>query len=165
MVSPGSSKKRNTTAERIQASNVSERLGIRLRRATFALRRLLMARIAPLGFTHEQYAVLLCLGEQHAVTQSELSQRSFTNPNTVTDIINRLEADGLVLRVAHERDGRAYRVEITAKGHQIRRRLMGFADEITELVLGDLPVADVQTAMRCLDHVAEVSENAMRGAT
>lgn len=160
----GTRTRRDANGAKSQGANVRKRLGIRLRRGTFALRRLLMSRIAPLGFTHEQYVVLLCLGEQDAVTQNELAQRSFTNANTVTDIVNRLEADGLVRRVAHERDGRAYRVEITSKGRLVRQRLVRLADEITELVLRDLAAADVAIALRCLDHVAEVSENAVRGS-
>jgi len=141
-----------------------ERLGIRLRRATFATRRLLMSRLTPLGFTHEQYVVLLFLGEQHGATQNELAQRSFTNPNTVTDILNRLEADGLVRRVEHEADARAYRVEITAKGEKLREQLVGIADDITELVLGGLPAEEVRVALECLDHVAETAEEAVRSS-
>jgi len=141
---------------------VPQRLGIRVRRAMFALRRLLMSRLAPLGFTHEQYVLLLFLGEQDGITQIELAQRSFTNPNTVTAILNRLEADGLVKRVDHEDDGRAFCVHITKRGAAAREQLMGIANEITELVLGAIPAAQRQALLGALDTLAETAETALR---
>lgn len=139
-------------------SRVSERLGIRLRRATFALRRLLMSRLSPLGFTHEQYMILLYLGEQEAMTQRQLARRSHTDPNTVTSILKRLEADGLVRRMPHESDGRAITVQITPEGEKVRRRLVGIADEVIELGLGSFLPADREVFLRCLDTVAEQAE-------
>lgn len=150
------------SAETRKFSNVRQRLGVRLRRATFALRRLLMSRLGPLGFTHEQYVILLFLNEQDAVTQSELAKRSFTNPNTVKDILNRLEADGLVRRRPNETDRRANRVEITPKGQKLRTKLVAIADEITMEVLGTLRSRDNEVFLRCLDLIAEAAEESSR---
>ena len=93
---------------------------MRLRRGMFAVRRLLMSRVSPLGLTHEQYIILLFLNEQHAATQNKLAQRSYTNPNTVKDILNRLEAEecvlvsGLAIPPPRSPDGRSCR----AAGHR-----------------------------------------------
>lgn len=146
-----------------QMPRVSLRLGIRIRRAMFALRRLLVSRLAPLGFTPEQYMVLLHLGELQGSTQIELAQRSFTNPNTMSDILRRLEAAGLVRRVPHEQDGRALRVEITNRGKKMRSRMIALADEITALVLDDLSADQRETFLGCLDHVAQTAEAAVEG--
>ena len=144
--------------------HVNERLGIRLRRATFAVRRLLMSRIAPLGVTHEQYLILLYLAEQDGITQNELARRSFTNPNTITDILRRLESDGAVCRFPDDTDRRAMRVEITAQGRALRDRLVAIADGIIELVLRDLGPSEPcerEIFLRGLDLVAEAAEKAL----
>jgi DNA-binding MarR family transcriptional regulator len=144
--------------------DVSKRLGLRIRRAMFALRRLLMSRLAPLGVTHEQYLILLYLDEEDGITQKELARRSFTNPNTVTDIVRHLEAGGFVRRSTDQDDRRALRVQITPKGRAFRERLIGMANEITDQVLAGLSSADRQAFLRGLDVVAEAAEQSLQNS-
>ena len=51
-------------------------------------------------------------------TMGELSQRLMVSKGSVTDLIERLEAKGLVFRSADARDGRVQHVHLTAKGRR-----------------------------------------------
>ena len=141
---------------------LQERLGARLRRATFALRRLLTSRLTPLGVSHEQYLLLAHLGEHDSITQAELARLTCTDGNTVTDNLRRLEAEALVRRFPDPEDGRALRVQITAKGRSLRKTIMGVADELTEHVLHDLRAVDRSALLRGLDELARAADDALR---
>lgn len=139
-----------------------ERLGARLRRATFAMRRLLTTKLARLGVSHEQYLLLAHLGEHDDVTQAELARLTHTDGNTVTDNLRRLEAEALVRRFPDPADGRALRVQITAKGRSMRKQIMGMADEMTEQVLRGLAPTARTALLRGLDEVAHAADEALR---
>lgn len=126
----------------------------------FSLRRVLMSRL-PDGCTHEQYVLLVYLDQEDGITQRDLAERSYTNPNTVTAILKRLEADGLIRRVRHELDGRARRVSITAKGRRLRQKLMVIGAKAVEDALSDLSDLERDTLVKGLDKVAQAAEKAL----
>lgn len=147
-----------------QPACVKERLGVRLRRAAFALRRLLMSRLADEYLTHEQYLILLYLGEQPAISQNELARRTFTNPNTLKDILNHLQSLEWAQRVPHPLDARINQVQITREGQRQRRRLMELADELVGAVLGRLSADERDGLLRGLDAVAQNAEETLVAA-
>ncbi len=72
------------------------------------------------GFTFVQYQVLAWLetDPESSLTLSWISKTLRIPPATVTDIIDRLEADRLVRRVPHPSDARTTLAVITAKGRR-----------------------------------------------
>jgi DNA-binding MarR family transcriptional regulator len=79
-----------------------------LRRAWYGLNQSFRQRIAHLGITPDQYSILRWLkeGDPRGLTQSELTERMASDPNTITSTLARMEAAGLVSRHPHESDRR-----------------------------------------------------------
>lgn len=63
--------------------------------------------------TVEQFALLVHLWEQDGVTQQELGERVAKHKNSINSLINNLEKNGLVKRVAHPTDRRINQIRLT----------------------------------------------------
>jgi DNA-binding MarR family transcriptional regulator len=79
------------------------------------------------GVTADQYVMLAVLAEEADLTQKELTRRTYSDANTVTAMLNRLEEKGLVERRACDRDGRARRVRLTRRGRALEKILQKHA--------------------------------------
>lgn len=69
-----------------------------------------------LGLTYPQYLVIVALLHRDAQTMSELGDRLFLESNTLTPLVKRLEAAGLVTRRRGGADERVVRVSLTDAG-------------------------------------------------
>lgn len=78
--------------------------------------------LEPMGLTHPQYLVMLALWEQEPLRVSELAERLSLEPATLSPLLKRLEAGGLVVRDRDPRDDRALAVSLTPAGRRLRRR-------------------------------------------
>jgi DNA-binding MarR family transcriptional regulator len=82
----------------------------------------LMARLnellRPLGLTFPRYEALMLLSftRAGALPLGKIGERLQVHRTSVTNIVDKLEADGLVRRVPHAEDRRATLAEITAPG-------------------------------------------------
>lgn len=77
--------------------------------------------LEPMGLTHPQYLVMLALWEAEPLRVSELAERLSLEPATLSPLLKRLEAGGLVTRRRDPADERAVAVTLTAEGRQLRR--------------------------------------------
>ncbi|WP_341647287.1 MarR family winged helix-turn-helix transcriptional regulator [Thauera sp. SDU_THAU2] len=77
-----------------------------------------------LGLTYPQYLALLALWERDGLTVSELGQRLFLDSGTLTPLLKRLEAAGLVSRLRDTGDERRVLVRLTAQGRQLKTRAL-----------------------------------------
>jgi MarR family transcriptional regulator, organic hydroperoxide resistance regulator len=78
--------------------------------------------LAPLGLTYPQYLVMLVLWEEDGASVGRLGERLELDSGTLTPLLKRLEAQGLVTRARAERDERVVEVHLTAKGRALKRR-------------------------------------------
>lgn len=90
--------------------------------------------LEPMGLTHPQYLVMLALWEESPLTVTELGRRLSLEPATLSPLVKRLEASGLVTRDRDPRDVRALAVSLTTKGRRLRSR----AERIPPAVLDRL---------------------------
>lgn len=89
--------------------------------------------LAELGITYPQYLALLVLWEEDDITVGRLGERLFLDSGTLTPLLKRLEAAGLVSRRRDPADERQVRVVLTQAG----RALQGTAQTCYEqLVCG-----------------------------
>ena len=72
--------------------------------------------LAPLGLTTTQYFVLAAIKPAETPTMGELSARTYLDNSTLTPIIDRLERDGWIERIADPTDRRTTRIALTASG-------------------------------------------------
>lgn len=75
-----------------------------------------------LGLTHPQYLVMLCLWESSPRTVRDISSALSQEPATISPLLRRLEAAGLITRGRAAGNERALAVELTADGTALRQK-------------------------------------------
>lgn len=88
--------------------------------AEHAFTRFYKPRLEALGLTYPQYLVFLVLWEKDDLTVKALGERLFLDSGTITPLIKRLEARGLVMRRRDEDDERQVRIRLTPEGRALR---------------------------------------------
>jgi len=140
---------------------------MRLRGAYLTLHRTANAHFEPLGVTADQFVVLTLLAEEEGLTQREIVARAYSDPNTIGEMLTRLEGKKLVRRARHPSDRRARTVFLTAKGRSLQTQLWagweGYLREI-DSAFGAKELKSLKRLLtRIPDAVAE-SEEAADGA-
>ena len=75
-----------------------------------------------LTFARFEALVLLTFSRRGSLPLGKMGERLQVHPTSVTSIVRRLEAAGLVLRTPHPDDGRAVLCEITQEGRELVER-------------------------------------------
>jgi DNA-binding MarR family transcriptional regulator len=82
------------------------------------------AAVAELNLAPTQAMALHELEIDQSISMRELAQRLKSDPSSITGLVDRLEARGLVERRAHPRDRRVTGLALTPDGARLRERLM-----------------------------------------
>ncbi|WLH86548.1 MarR family winged helix-turn-helix transcriptional regulator [Pseudomonas sp. FP2338] len=85
-----------------------------------------------LGLTYPQYLAMMVLWEEDGLTVGEISHRLLTDPGSLTPLLKRLEAEGLLSRTRKREDERVVVVELTEAGRALQEKAMG----IPQCILG-----------------------------
>ncbi|MGQ7859273.1 MarR family transcriptional regulator [Pseudomonas sp. CBSPBW29] len=85
-----------------------------------------------LGLTYPQYLAMMVLWEEDGLTVGEISNRLLTDPGSLTPLLKRLEAEGLLSRTRSREDERVVVVELTDAGRALRDKAM----DIPQCILG-----------------------------
>ncbi|MBY5921687.1 MarR family winged helix-turn-helix transcriptional regulator [Ferrimonas balearica] len=91
--------------------------------ASNAVIRLYRPLLEPFDLTYPQFLVMLALWQEEGVPLKALSQRTRLDPGTITPIVKRLEAKGLLERKGTAQDERVKLVELTESGRAIKAPL------------------------------------------
>jgi DNA-binding MarR family transcriptional regulator len=78
-----------------------------------------------LNLTYPQYLVMLILWEQDNVLVKEIGERLFLDSGTLTPLLKRLEAAGLIERTRDPEDERQVRITLTKAGRALKRKAHG----------------------------------------
>lgn len=90
--------------------------------ASLAMTRLYKPLLDKFKLTYPQYLVMLALWEQDGVTVSALGGRLSLDSGTLTPLLKRLEANGLVARVRDVADERRVHITLTAAGRKLKTK-------------------------------------------
>jgi DNA-binding MarR family transcriptional regulator len=90
--------------------------------ASLAMTKLYKPLLAELGLTYPQYLVMLVLWERDGLMVSELGERLFLDSGTLTPLLKRLEAAGLIARLRAAHDERRVHITLTAAGRTLTAR-------------------------------------------
>jgi len=114
-----------------------------------------------LGLTYPQYLVMLVLWERGAVQVKELADALHLDYGTLSPLIKRVEANGLVRRARRTDDERSVQVILTEAGNALKNR----AKELPRVIAGamDLDPEALATLRASLNRLAE-SVTASAGA-
>ena len=99
--------------------------------ASLAMTKLYKPLLDAIGLTYPQYLAMLVLWERDGVTVSELGERLFLDSGTLTPLLKRLEAQGLIARLRDVQDERRVRITLTPGGRALRQQ----AEQIPPCVL------------------------------
>jgi MarR family transcriptional regulator, organic hydroperoxide resistance regulator len=78
--------------------------------------------LSELGLTYPQYLVMLVLWEGDGLSVSRIGERLHLDSATLTPLLKRLEAQGIVVRRRAEADERKVEVFLSKEGEALRRR-------------------------------------------
>ncbi|MBY6678370.1 MarR family transcriptional regulator [Rhodococcus sp. BP-332] len=92
--------------------------------------------LEPLGLTHPQYLVMLALWERAPMSAGEIASALQLEPASLTPLLKRLDADGLLTRRRSDTDERRLVIDLTDEG----RKLRGSAESIPGTVIESLGV-------------------------
>ena len=146
-------------------------VGFLLAKAMQRWNELLAGRFAAAGFAEVRPSygsVLLPLYEEDGLRMGELARRARLSKQTVTQMIRRLERDGLVERRLDPSDARASQIFLTPRSRRFEPVATAVLQELDELVRRRLSALEVQAlkdALRVLmnlEATADTSFNAKR---
>lgn len=94
-----------------------------LARCYQAFQRASDANIRRMGLTPPQFDIVVTLGNTPGMSFKELGSRTLITKGTLTGVVDRLQARGLVERHASQTDGRSTRVRLTDEGERVFREV------------------------------------------
>lgn len=74
-----------------------------------------------LGLTYTQYLVMMALWEYGTTSVSELGERLYLDSGTLTPVLKKMEAKGLLERARNAEDERRVDISLTAKGKGMKK--------------------------------------------
>jgi len=87
-----------------------------------AFNRLYKPLLDRLGLTYPQYLVMLVLWEQDGVAVKEIGERLYLDSGTLTPLLKRMEAAGLVKRTRSTEDERQVLIALTPQGQALKEK-------------------------------------------
>jgi DNA-binding MarR family transcriptional regulator len=104
--------------------------------------------LQPLGLTHPQYLVMLALWERSPRTVTDIGAALFLEPATLSPLLKRLEAAGLVTRARRADDERSLDVELTPAGRKLRDEALKVPASIAHRL--GMPIAELEATRDAL---------------
>jgi len=118
--------------------------------------------LEPLGLTHPQYLVMLALWQYGSLSVKELSGLLQLDPGTLSPLLKRLEAAGLLRRERNVRDQRNLALSLTEKGQALRAEAEKIPAGIVERL--GMPIEELVSLHAALSGVIAASQHALSGA-
>ena len=87
---------------------------------SLAMTKLYKPLLEKLGLTYPQYLAMLVLWEKDGLMVSELGERLYLDSGTLTPLLKRLEASGLVARLRDVADERRVHITLSPAGRKLK---------------------------------------------
>lgn len=110
--------------------------------------------LEPLGITYTTYITLLCLWEKDNVPVKELGSRLFLDSGTLTPLLKKMEAQGLVTRTRGGKDERTVFIQLTKDGKAMKKR----CENIPQQMMCQ-NILDIKKAAPLLKTLHQIMEN------
>jgi DNA-binding MarR family transcriptional regulator len=129
-------------------------VGFKLSKASQRWNELLAAEFTSAGYPEVRPAygsILLPLWEEDDLRMGALGSRARLAKQTMTTMVRLMERDGLVSRAPDPADGRAQRVRLTDRGHELRSvadRVLAKLDRRLRRRLGEREIATFESCLQ-----------------
>jgi DNA-binding MarR family transcriptional regulator len=114
------------------------------------------------GLTPRQLAVLMVIGDEEGLNQTELVERTGIDRSTMADLVARLAKRGLVQRRRTKEDARAYAIRLSAQGAKMLREAQPRAAAAEQRLLAALPPAKRQDFLDSLNLIVAALQKERR---
>lgn len=104
---------------------LSDQLCFAVYSAAHAFNRVYKPHLDRMGLTYPQYLAMLVLWDEDGLAVKAIGGRLGLDSGTLTPLLKRLEAAGLVLRARDPADERSVRVSLTDKGRALEKQAEG----------------------------------------
>lgn len=109
------------------------------RRASWKVKKKGREILSTLDITPPQFTALYTLSKNENMTIGELSNKMFLACSTVTDLLDRMERNELVVRVKDEKDRRVVRIKVLEKGSIMIEEVLKSRRKYISEILEDIP--------------------------
>lgn len=109
--------------------------------------------LAEFDVTPAQYSILKCLWDKGDQSPTQLSHAVCLDSSTITGILRRLEAKGMIQRVHSEVDRRAVDIRLLPAGRGLQKGIEGAIEEANRQVLQGLDAASFAVFRQALEHI------------
>ena len=106
-----------------------------------------------LDITPEQWTVLLFLWEKDGVSQQELCNATFKDKPSMTRLIDNMERENYVVRIASKNDRRTNLVYLTRQGRELEDRARNVANRTLKEALAGLSIEELRISQEVLRKV------------
>jgi DNA-binding MarR family transcriptional regulator len=117
------------------------------------------AQLKRIGLDVPTWRVLMFLGDRNSASVSELAERAIAKLSTMTKIIQRMQADGLVKCSPRESDARVTEVTLTPLGIDARAKSWDVAHRTYERAFGKIPAKETKALMATLARVFDALQH------
>jgi DNA-binding MarR family transcriptional regulator len=138
------------------ASTAAGRLGLAFKRAMVAVRRLRGREThRPGQLSYAQYGLLFGLGGMRESSARDLAEHADLSPATVAQMLEHLEAAGLVTRTRSEQDRRVVLSTLTERGAAVVAERHAQMEPRWRATLNEFTSDELDAAARVLDRLAD----------
>lgn len=131
--------------------HLDQQLCFALYAASNRIQRLYRPLLDSIGLTYPQYLVMLVLWQHGQRSVGELGQALHLDSGTLTPLLKRLEAAGLVERMRSVEDERRVVVQLTESGRALRERAVGFPGSVAcATTLSPQKLVQLRDEVKCL---------------
>jgi len=106
--------------------------------------------LKPYGLTDAYTYFLMALYQQDGLTQSEMHKQIGIEQPTAVRTLDRMERDGLIVRVPSTTDRRAIQIRLTEKGQSYKKIIEQCADKLNQFALNGFKEEEKHTIKHLL---------------
>jgi DNA-binding MarR family transcriptional regulator len=140
-----------TPAERVRTTRLDEQLCFALYTASRAMTSCYRPMLDALGLTYPQFLVLLVLWERGDLQVTGIGQALQLETGTLSPLLKRLEATGLITRTRQAGDERSVLVGLTPAGRELEAQAAAVQRQVASATgLRDAEVATLRSALHTL---------------
>jgi len=108
------------------------------------------AHVRAMGLTGAQFDIIATLGNTPGMTCKELGEKTLITKGTMTGVLDRLAAKGLLVRRASPDDGRSWITALTDEGQALFEKIFPAHMEYMDPVFGSFSEGDLRSMQKQL---------------
>jgi DNA-binding MarR family transcriptional regulator len=112
--------------------------------------------IKEMGLTMTQFDIVATLGNQPPMTCKELGNKTLVSKGTMTGVLERLEAKGLIDKFPNTEDGRSYKIGLTKAGEKLFKRVFPEHIEYLGKAFSKLSKNELEQAVTVLRNIKAI---------